>query len=348
MTSSAQAVPRFAGRIQVDQTASGLALSGFLATGLLGALPGVSLGVLALAADPDATGWRALVSTVGMLGGMALAIVGMFAGMMYWFVLEQRWLAWRGKLPFSAVARVEIDERGLAVEGLGQLGWGEVLSWEGVPDSDSALIVHTQRHGGLLLHAAVDELIPPLAHFLAASSGAAGKAGGELVWRFTAQVFSWPRFMLWIVAGYAAAFAVAALLIIAGPTGEPFKTLLVLIVEMPICAWLVWSIALARLSLFGNRHVRAFELRGHVLHMGDGSWQADLRTSRVLYRSKRGVGYALTFLTVLPAKGRRLDLLTDIPEHDALLGHLRALAVLGPDPAIPDHEREHPGGDMSR
>lgn len=132
--------PRFAGRIQVDQTASGLALSGFLATGMLGGVPDFTLGALALGADPDATGWCALVSTLGMLGGLVLAIVGMFAGMLYWFVHEQRWLAWRGKLPFSAVARVEIDERGLAVEGLRQLGWGEVLNWEGVPDSDSALI----------------------------------------------------------------------------------------------------------------------------------------------------------------------------------------------------------------
>lgn len=64
------------------------------------------------------------------------------------------------------MARVEIDERGLAVEGLGQLGWGEVLNWEGVTDSDLALIVHTQRHGGLLLRAAVDDMIPFLAYFL--------------------------------------------------------------------------------------------------------------------------------------------------------------------------------------
>lgn len=79
--------PRFAGRIQVDQTASGLALSGFLATGMLGGVPDFTLGALALGVDPDATGWCALVSTLGMLGGMVLAIVGMFAGMLYWFML---------------------------------------------------------------------------------------------------------------------------------------------------------------------------------------------------------------------------------------------------------------------
>jgi len=339
VTSSGQAAPHFAGRIQVDQTGSGLAITGFLATGMLGGVPGFALATLA---DPDASGWRALLSTVGMLGGVVLAIVGMLAGMMFWFVLEHRWLIWRGKLPFSAVAQVEIDERGLTVDGLGHLGWGEVLSWEGIPDSDSALIVHTQRYGGLLLRAATDELIPPLEYYLAVANGETSEAGGATVWRFTAQVFSWPRFMLWILAGYAAAFGVAAVLIVAGPDGQPFKTLLALIVLMPMCAWLVWSLVFWRLSLFGSRYVRAFELRGPVLHMGDGSWQADLRTSRVRHRTASGIGYTLSFLTVRPARGRRLDLLTDIPEHEALLRHLIALGLLSPASVTPDAGQVRP------
>lgn len=330
------APPVFSARIEVAQTASGLSIIGLLAMGMLGGVPGFALAVLV---DKEATGWRALASALGSLGGIVLAIVGMLAGMVFWFLLEHRWQARRGKLPFSALAQVDIDARGLVVDGLGQVAWGEVLSWEGIPDSESALIVHTQPFGGLLLHAATDELVPLLAYYLASSSAEAvekaKEASGEGVFHFKAQIFSWPRFLAWIIAGYVAALGVAVFLIVAGPAGHPFKMLVALSVLMPLCAWLVWSTAFSRLSLFGNRFVRAFDIRGYVLEMGDGSWRADLKNSQVHDRTTRGIGYELNFISVRPEQGARLDLLIELPEHAALLEHLRALAVLPAEPFIP-------------
>lgn len=337
--------PEFSQRIQVDQTAEGAAIMGFLATGMLGGVPGFVVSILS---HSDATGWWGFVSLFGILGGGVLSIIGMLAGMVAWFPLEQRWLAWRGKLPFSAVTRVVMDETGLQIEGLGCSPWDEVMSWESIPDSNSALIIHTQRYGGLLLRAPIDTLIPLVAHHLNLSREAALQNPADAPFRFRAQVFSWPRFILWIIAGYAAGIGAAAALILAGPIYDPFKMLVGLIMLPVMCAWLIWTIPFWRLSLFSDRHIRAFELKGAVLQMGDGSWVADLTTSQVQNRQTWGIGYNLTFITLRPHQGKRLDLLLDTPEHAALVTRLIALELLTPAPVKPPSEWERPDIDIRR
>jgi len=323
--------PHYAADTSVSQTGSGIALTGLLGLSMLCAAPGMWL---AVQFDAEATGWRAAYAALGMFSGMALTMVGMVGGMVLWFVLEHWYLRLRGRVPFSETTAFRLDAQGLSVAGLGACAWQDVLSYEGVPDSDSTLIIHTRPYGGLLVCAATDALLPVLDHYLHATRESAlreAQAGGaDAVLRFKGLVFHWPRFLAWIIAGYGLAGGIGiALLYNAGDAGF-LKTVVGLVILLPLSAWLLWTIPFWQLSLFGARRTRAFELAGQSLRSLDDAWRFDLRDpreTRARFRSKSGIGYALEFVTLQPKQGRRLDLILEAPERQALQDALRSLGV---------------------
>lgn len=319
--------PSYAATIKVSQAGPGLCLTGLLGLSMLCAVPGFWL---AVQFDADATGWRALSASAGMFAGIALAMVGMVAGMIFWFVLEQRYLRWRGVTLFSATTPVRADARGLTVEGLGVCAWGDVLSHEGIPDSGSALIVHTRPYGRLLVEAELEALLPVLDHHLeAARESGLRAARADAALRFRALVFHWPRFLLWIAAGYLLGGAAVLGLLYNAQNAGFFKTLVGLALLPAMSAWLIWTIPFWQLSLFSPGRTRAFELRGAALQSSDGAWRIDLREARVRYRVASGIGYRLEFFSIRPARGKRLDLVLEAPERTALLGALNALGLPG-------------------
>jgi hypothetical protein len=282
--------------------------------------------------DVDATGWRALYATAGMFGSTALAMAGMVGGIVLWAMFEQWRCARKGTTPFHDSTQVTIDRNGLAIAGMGTSTWIDVLSYEGVPDSDDYLIVHTRQYGRLLFHCAADVLAPLLDHYMgemrAGELRQARDPGDAAPFRFTAVVFHWPTFFAWIAAGYAAAALVGIVLVASGPDTGMVKTLVCLVVLMPLCAWLVWSIPFWQLSLFAASRTRAFVLAGDILRTTDGAWYIDVRTARVRARTEKGVGYALSFISVRPPRGRRLDMLMDVPESSMLMDKLIEMGAL--------------------
>jgi len=326
--SSTAPTPSFAANVKVSQAGPGISLAGMLGFSLLGGIPGFWL---AVQFDGDATGWRAVYASAGFFAGIALSMVGLLAGLMGWFVLEQRYLRWRGIKLFSATAPLTLDQRGLSVEGLGACTWRDVLSYEGVPDSDSALIVHTRPYGRLLIEAATDLLVPVLDHHLeAARESDLREAGAGAVLHFKALVFHWPRFLAWIIAGYLLAGAVGIGLLFNASDAGWFKTMVALALLLPLSAWLVWSIPFWQVTHFSPGRMRAFELEGHTLQSSDGAWRIDLRDARARYRSASGIGYELEFVSVRPGSGKRLDLLLEAPERAALLAALEEAGTIGP------------------
>ena len=326
--SPSTAPPHYAADTSVSQVGSGVSLTGLLGLSMLCAAPGMWL---AVQFDAEATGWRAAYASLGMFSGIALSMMGMVGGMVLWFVLEHYWLRLRGRVPFSQTTALRLDAQGLSVAGLGTCPWQEVLSYEGVPDSDSTLIIHTRPYGGLLVHAETDLLLPVLDHYLQATRESALREArlgeADAVLRFKAMVFHWPRFLAWIIAGYGLAGGIGiALLYNAGNAGL-LKTVVGLVVLLPLSAWLLWTIPFWQLSLFGARRTRAFELAGHTLRSLDDAWQLDLRETRARFRSVSGIGYAMAFFTLRPKRGRRLDLILEAPERDALADALRRLGV---------------------
>jgi hypothetical protein len=327
---AAEQPPLFEAHIAVEQTGGATGIAGMLTVGMLGGIPAMAL-AYPLIEREQSTGWFAFLVTLGILGCIVLWIVGMFAGFMLWFAFEERWRTWRGKKLFSGTARVRIDQDGLFVEGLALNVWREVLGWEGVPDSDNYLIVHTQRFGGLLLSTPVGPLVEALGHYQAAARAEAARleidSHGRPNFEFKALVFHWPGFYAWILLGYLLAGALAVGLLAARFEDDAFKALVGCVVVCPLVAWLVWAIPLARISLFSARAMRSFVLHGNTLEMGDGAWSADLSTSRVVAQSRSGLAYDLSFLTVVPRRGRRLDLVVDEPERALLIEQINAMGV---------------------
>ena len=292
--------------------------------------------VMVQVVDMEATGWRIALDMLVWLGLFAVWMVGLVFVVAGWAWVETRWLrpAKGRPKPFDASTQVDVGEDGFAVQGLGHIDWIDVLTIEGIPDSDSYLIVHTRPFGKLMLTAPVDELAPVVAHYLSLGAPARPAHAGTLQSR--AMVFCWRCFRTWIWAGYALAGA-AGIAVLGHASDAGFvKTVVALCVLVPLVAWLVWAIPLAQLSTFSPSRVRAFELDGTLLRSTDGQWHIDLLRARVSHRRANGIGYAFSFLAIRPESGKKLDLaLEGGADQSALLHALIDRGLLPPPPPPP-------------
>lgn len=280
--------------------------------------------------DAEATGLLGFLAGLGMLVFVVLSIVACFGGLLLWMWIEQAWDRWRGHQFFDASTTLRMDSQGFCVEGLGTVAWPDVLALEGVPDSDSALIVHTRPFSGLLLQHDVDALLPVLQHYMGLCEqqmrqDCANDAPQQ--GQVKALPFYWPGFLVWVGAGYVAAGAVWFALVLGSNRGVVGTVLGGLVLAVMV-AWLVWAIPFAQLSTFSPKRIRAFALEGTQLASTDGRWRWDLRTCRVRYRHKRGVGFNLSFVSIRPAKGRGLDLLLEPADMTWLVQRLQAMSLI--------------------
>jgi hypothetical protein len=301
----ASVLPRFSGAIGVSQHRSeGMWV--VLLFSMLGVLPGAVL------MDLDAASWMQFLCVAGM-------VLGMIAGMLLGTVLIMRWETRKGQVLFSKTTQVTIDQDGVNINDLGLLSWQDVLSYEGIPDSTSAMIIFSRQYGELLLQdIAVDELIPILnAHLESARANNFTEAMTQ-VFRFKAVIFHWPKFMAWIVAGYVLSVTLGLFLVLNAPNAGAFKTIVGLMLLVPTAAWLLWIIPFSQIDLFSARYTKAFELRDALLVSSDGQWEVDLREADVSFRKASGIGYAFDFVSIRPHRGGRLDLLMDVPELQKL------------------------------
>lgn len=257
--------------------------------------------------------WTALLMVAGLAGGAATG-----------FLLPAGRYPGREGRAFSAQAQVELDTRGLSIEGLGVSPWHEVLAVEADHHEGTAVVVQTVRFGRLMLQAQPSDLWPAFAFHLGA--GAAEDCDGSRH-RFVARVFSWPAYRAWILAGYAAAIALAVLMFAHGGRG-PLATLVVAAVIAPLVALLVWTLPGFNLDHFGESHRYVFEIDGTVLERGDRRWRWDLRRTEVRARIESGPTYALAFLEVKPERGRRRYLL--LSDADVLHATMRRIEAAPP------------------
>lgn len=322
--------PVFSRHIKVDQVDGG--------TGGLWVL--LLIGMLLMGPALATGGWfmdrEGVIGVLGVCLAIALAFVMLLVSLVVWAWLDIRWRAWRGKPElFSATTQVDIDARGIAVQALGHVEWIDVLAIESIPDSSSQLIVHTRPFHKLMMAAPLEELSEVIAHYLAQKKSVPPADARSQVLQTRALVFSWPRFIAWIWAGYAVAGAIAlAVLQHAGDAGFA-KTLVALAVLVPLSAWLVWMVPLARLDILAPGRVRAFELEGAALRSTDDAWRIDLRSARVGHRRVSGIGYEFSFISVRPQKGARLDLLLGDDDRRALLDVLQQRGLMPPPPHAP-------------
>ncbi|WP_137939021.1 hypothetical protein [Chitinivorax sp. B] len=329
-STSLNSPPRFSKIIDVSQPGDDIGIWGMVLSGMLGGAPGFWLSVTLLG-NGEATGWRAILSTIGMLGLLIVSLVGMVIGFILYFVLEERWRRWRGITLFNQSTQTILDEHGLHIEGLGSATWHQVLDYDFIPDSESALIIHTEPFGRLLLQADITSLVTVLEYHLKSTRDQAiansHQQPTQHVFQFKAQVFHWPTFRVWIAAGYLAATAITVCLLYFASDAGFFKLLVGLLFLVPCSAWLVWAIPFWRIT-HGGRHIQAFELAGHSLRNTSGDWVVDLRNTSVEYQQTSGVGYGLRFITINPTNNKRFDLLIDDVTCPALIKQLRAIDVL--------------------
>lgn len=315
--------PVFSRRIDVAQQETGDVLVPLLLIFMACSAPVMAVGVWLL--DADATGWRAVLGVLGMLGLIVLLLVLLVVGMGAWMWFEGWRQRRRGQPPlFNGAAQVDIGERGLSVQGLGHADWIDVLAIEGVPDSDSYLIVHTRPFQKLMLSGRADELAEVIGYYLAQKTAATAITQGGIL-QVRAVVFNGARFLAWIMAGYALAAAMGVAMLMNLPDSF-VKAVVGIGLLVPLVAWLVWAIPFAQLDNFAPQRVRAFEIDGARLRSTDDEWQIDLQRALVRHRHASGIGYAFDFISIRPGEGRRLDLLL---AHDDRLALMRLLDERG-------------------
>lgn len=324
--------PHYSGRIQVSQSSEDTSDSVGIAVSILAAAPFFAVAVWCM--DNEFTGWRAAAAVGGAIFLMLLACVAMVFGLGAWITLQAARRRRRGQPePFDRTTMVAIGPHGVSMEGLGHVDWPDVLSFEGIPDSESHLIVHTRPFGPVMLGGPCDMLVPIVQHYLEHPG-----VSGAVVPPVRAVVFSWPWFRSWIWAGYALAAAMVVAMLLANPDAGALKTMSALFLVPVMTAWLVWSIPFGRLSTFSARRVSAFVLNDTVLRDTCGRWTIDLRRQPAQYRQASGIGYRVAFLTLRPLDGARIDLVLEAsPEHNALLDALDERGLLigrGPRPVI--------------
>ncbi|MDP5238928.1 hypothetical protein Q9Q94_05270 [Uliginosibacterium sp. 31-16] len=302
------APPPLRRRMQVtlmDQQFSGFGL-GCLGA-MIGAAPGFALMFWGIS---DESWWAMLLG----IGGMLLALIGMLAGFgLILFGYEKL----RGVPDFSQKVLVEARPEGLAIEGYRLIPWREIAGYEGVPDSDSHLIVHASPWS-LMLDDDAGLLARSIGWHLNASNSLNPQAGGGCV---RALLFRRWRFLAWIVAGYVLPAAVVIASLPENNKGLLGVLALVFVVG-PLLAWLIWAIPLATIGLLAGPRMRTFYLDGALLHSTDGHWQIDLRSTRLRSHRASGIGYEFGFVSLHPARGRSLHLIPIEGQADALLGWL--------------------------
>jgi hypothetical protein len=329
ITGDVAVVRPFKGRLKVTQGPGAKSFWLLILFSMLCSVPFIAVAPWIF--DDNATGWRGFLGFIGMLAWVVLFVVGMLASFVGWFLIEDGWRRIRRMPePFSASTNVTLNESGFAVEGLGSMPWSEVLALEGIPDSESSFIVRTQRFGGLILNASVDDLMPVFQNYMdqliQTECQKAIQADGD-EYTFKALVFRWGLFAVWIVAGYATAIAVGSSILVESNRGL-LPTILGALLLSLICAWLIWAIPFAQLTSFSSSRVRGFRLQADHLASQDGLWTADLRTSRIWHRHKSGIGYDLKFMSIRPASGRQMDLVLSDADMNALIETLRMRHVI--------------------
>ncbi|MFM9924853.1 hypothetical protein VLK31_17810 [Variovorax sp. H27-G14] len=318
--------PAFSRRLQVTQVGAVVIWPLLLLCAAYTLLMGVA-GVWVI--DLDATGWHIALGIVAWLAIFALWLLGLVVVTRVWIWVETHWLKpdERRPKPFHGATQVDVGESGFSVQGLGHVDWIDVLTIEGIPDSDSYLIVHTRPFKKLMLTVPVDELVPVINHYLSLKSSPTPTATGLLQSR--AMVFCWRCFQAWIAAGYALAAAAGIALLLNAADAGFLKTMVGLCVLMPLSAWLVWFIPFSQVSTFAPSRVRAFQLDGTRLQSTDGSWQADLRQARISHRRASGLGYEFSFLAIRPKAGKNLNLMLEGgADQEALLSALSERGLL--------------------
>lgn len=280
--------------------------------------------------DGDLSWWMRLVWLIYMILLVSLSVVSMAAGGMLWYVIETRWQAWRKTTPFEATTRVRMDDHGLLIEGLGEMGWQNVLELEGIPDSSAALIVYTSRFKGVLLKAAHDDVLPVLQHHMAAHAQRNRmkllEQGPEAGYAFKAMVFNWRGFLSWIWLGYLMAGAVAVE-ILQDARKDPFTNGLVALVLSVMVAGLIRAVPLFQLGTLGGKRMRAFVLKGCELTPAGHASPVDLHGARITRRNRAGLGYQIDFFSIRPSRGRGWDLMADSQVMATLMYMFRKLPV---------------------
>jgi hypothetical protein len=308
----------FSARIKAEQVGEDLNIFGFLSFMMICGVPGFWLAIMSLDNTEQVHGWLAFIYALGLFGGFAVALVGFVVGAILWFMLEDYFRKAKGlTAPFNQYTVVSIDENGLNIKDLGLTKWPNVLRLEGVPDAEYALFVHTTSFGKLLLHHDANTLAAVL-NFHSSQNRTAvisdALSSKDAAFEFKAVIFHWPKFFTWILAAYLIAIAIAVGLPIFNPHAGFFKNMVAIFVLAPLCWMLVWTIPMWQISLFAGKRTKAFDLTQDRLTSKDRIIGIDLRSAKISFHHKTGIGYVLDFIAVKPQKGKRIDLLVDEEE----------------------------------
>ena len=312
--------PIFQGDLHVQQldTSQGWMMGLVVGCGAIFAVTTMILGAYLFGTDS---------ADVIAFGFIPSAILMFLVGALIPFYVRERLAPGRD---FSGNSQVRIDANGIEIIGLGTATWGNVLSYDGIPDSESTILIHTINLRTLLLTDTAanisGQILPALRAYLDGERSVDCVSGVEEMFRIIP--FHWRRFQLQIVAGYVIGAGVGIAGAITGPT--PLKSLGSLIIFPPMLAYLVWMFPFWGLSFGSAKRVTVVSIKAGRLVSMDGKLDVDLAQAAINVKMVSGIGYQFEMVSLTHKNSGKLYFIGHDGSWGKFVSSLKAISERRP------------------
>lgn len=240
-------------------------------------------------------------------------------------VRQERFLRRETEKLFHGETQVTLKGKGIKINHVGLATWQEVLSIDSVGRIDQQVCLSILNLGKFKLNISPESFTKLAAPYFEASqrNDEANGNTAEGVLQFKGASFNWPIFFTVFILGCIAGLAAAAFIfeIAHGFTA----TLFGVGITSFLAASAVWAIPFLRLQNKQYRHPTLFSLEGFALR-DPGGKVINLRDAKIVaHREVVPLVYSLTFLSIYPKQGKRIDLWINEPEIRFVVSKLNKL-----------------------
>jgi hypothetical protein len=225
-----------------------------------------------------------------------------------------------------ATTKIDVDQHGIQVHGLGHIPWARLSSIDQVNNDDGVPIrvqlkaldhhmLSLSPPAGETSDAVCAELLSTIIPLWNGSKQAAEKGSADAVYRFVPFRFWKYMTPIWLAYLLGALLAIALLV----TSTDLFKTLVVVPLIVVMMVWLVAGGHVSSWHMAMPRRARAFRFVDHEFRTEDGEFAIDLRRGDMTMHRREGLFHDIAYMEATLTNGRRIDLVPfgiDVADFD--------------------------------